>query len=54
VLIQSNDEPDELIHARALAMRHATHFVYRSGQEPMLAALYRERLTTHGALAIDL
>jgi hypothetical protein len=33
VLIQSKDGPDEVIHARALTMQHATHFVYRNGQE---------------------
>jgi hypothetical protein len=54
VLIQDEREPDEIIHARALAMRHATHFVYFGGQESPLSALYRERLVTQGAVAVDL
>ncbi len=54
VLIQDHDEPEQAVHARALAMRHATHFVYVGGQESLLSAMYRERLTTHGTIAIDL
>src|SRR6056297_1291086 len=54
VLIQQEGEPDEVIHARALAMRDATHFVYHGGREPLLSAMYRERFVTHGATAIDL
>jgi len=54
VLIQDEDEPDDVIHKRALAMRYATHFVTLNGQESPLSAMYRERLTNHGAVAITL
>lgn len=54
VLIQDDDEPEDAIHNRALAMRNATHFVTLSGQETPLSAMYRERLTNQGAVAITL
>lgn len=54
VLIQHEDEPDDVVHQRALAMRHATHFVILSGQETPLSAMYRERLANQGAVAITL
>lgn len=54
VLLQDDDEPEDAIHQRALAMRHATFFVILSGQETPLSAMYRERLTNQGAVAITL
>ncbi len=54
VLFQDKDEAEEVIHTRALTMRHATHFIYLSGQESLLSAMYRERMTNQGAIAINL
>lgn len=54
VLIASGQESPETIEARALALRHATHFVYRSGPTSTLGAMYRERLQSQGLIAIEL
>ena len=54
VLIQDDNEPDYLVERRALKLRSARHYVYRSTQETPLSALYRERLTAQGVLPIDI
>ena len=54
VLVRSSTEPEEILHSRAFKLRSATHFVYRSGWESPLGAMYRERLRNHGAVIIDL
>lgn len=54
ILVHDKQESYETINARALAMRHARYFVYQSGQESTLAALYRERLQTQGVMPIEL
>lgn len=54
VLVHDASEPMEATHSRAFKLRFATHFVYCSGSESTLTAIYRERLQNHGAVAIDL
>ena len=54
VLIQHDDDDAAAIEARAIAMRHATHFVYAPGRETPLSAMYRQRLTAQGATPIAL
>lgn len=54
VLVNDGNESYETINARALAMRHATYFVYQSGQASPLAGMYRERLQTQGVVPIEL
>ena len=54
VLTHKEEEAEETIHARAHGLRFATHFVYCSGCEAPLSAIYRERLQNHGAVVIDL
>lgn len=54
VLIEHQDDDARTIEARAIAMRHATHFVYVPGRETPLSAMYRQRLTAQGATPIAL
>jgi hypothetical protein len=54
VLQQRMHEPDEVIDARALALRDATHYIYHSEYESLRSAMYRQRLQAHGAIAVDL
>jgi hypothetical protein len=54
VLIDEDHETFDMVNERALQLRHATHFVYHSGQESILAAMVRERLQMQGAIAVDI
>jgi hypothetical protein len=54
ILEQSPEESDEAVGKRALEMRHAQFIVFDSGRESPRAALFRQRLTSQGATAIDL
>jgi len=47
-------EPDEVIHARAIALRNATHFVFDRSNESLRLAMFRERLQMQGAVAIPI
>ena len=48
------DEPDEVINARAIALRHATHLVFDHSNESLRLAMFRERLQTQGVVAINM
>lgn len=48
------DEPDEVINARAIALRHATHIVFDHSNEPLRLAMFRERLQMQGVIAINI
>ncbi|MBM3964527.1 MAG: hypothetical protein FJ308_05585 [Planctomycetes bacterium] len=48
------DEPDEVINARALALRHATHLVFDHSNESLRMAMFRERLQMQGVVAINI
>jgi len=37
VLIETNEDVYDVVNARALKLRHATHFVYHSGRESPLS-----------------
>ncbi|TWT96587.1 hypothetical protein [Neorhodopirellula pilleata] len=54
VLIEHDDDDVGIIEARAIAMRHATHFVYVPRNETPLSAMYRQRLTAQGAIPVAL
>ena len=54
VLFPNKRESIEVIDSRALKLRFATYFVYCSGCETPISAMYRERLQNHGAVVIDL
>ena len=54
VLIHDENDSFELINARALAVRFATHVVYDSSRATTLSEIFRERLQNHGAIPIDL
>jgi hypothetical protein len=54
VLIEHDDDDVGTIEARAIAMRHATHFVYFPRAETPLSAMYRQRLTAQGAIPVAL
>lgn len=54
ILIQQKDEPYESINARALAMRNARLYVYHSGYDSALSAMFRERLRMQGVEVVDL
>jgi hypothetical protein len=47
------DEPDEVINARAIALRHATHLVFDHSNESLRLAMFRERLQMQGVVAIN-
>jgi hypothetical protein len=47
------DEPDEVINARAIALRHATHLVFDHSSESPRLAMFRERLQMQGVVAIN-
>lgn len=47
------DEPDEVINARAIALRHATHLVFDHSNESLRLAMFRERLQMRGVVAIN-
>lgn len=47
------DEPDEVINARAIALRHATHLVFDHSNESIRLAMFRERLQMQGVVAIN-
>jgi len=48
------DEPDEVINARAIALRHATHLVFDHSNESLRLAMFRERLQMRGVVAINI
>ena len=48
------DEPDEVINARAIALRHATHLVFDHSNESLRLAMFRERLQMQGVVAINI
>jgi len=54
VLIHDSNESYEIVNARALAMRHATYFIYHGGRESSLTSMCLERLKMQGVVAIDL
>jgi hypothetical protein len=56
VLIRNGDgdADDATINARALAMRHATHFVYDHDDRSPHTRMFRERLIGLGAVPIEL
>lgn len=54
VLIHDQRDSDAAVNARALAMRHATHFVSDCDNASLLTQLFRERLINHGAIPITL
>jgi hypothetical protein len=54
VLYGAEDDCDELVNARALRMKHASYFVYDGRRDSPRTALFRERFTAHGTIAIDL
>jgi hypothetical protein len=54
ILEQSPEESDEAVGKRALEMKHAQFIVFDSSQESPRAALFRQRLTSQGATAVDL
>jgi len=54
VLIHDKNESYEIVNARALAMRHATYFIYHGGRESSLTSMCLERLKMQGVVAIDL
>lgn len=54
ILEQSRDESDQQVSQRAVAVKHAHFIVFDSSQESPRAALFRQRLTSQGAAAIDL
>jgi hypothetical protein len=47
------NEPDEVINARAIALRHATHLVFDHSNESLRLAMFRERLQMQGVVAIN-
>jgi len=47
------NEPDEVINARAIALRHATHLVFDHSNESIRLAMFRERLQMQGVVAIN-
>ena len=47
------NEPDEVINARAIALRHATHLVFDYSNESLRLAMFRERLQMQGVVAIN-
>ena len=53
VLSANGEEDITLLNRRALAMQSARIFVYESHGEPVLQAMYRERLTQQGVEAFD-
>ncbi|XZE56793.1 hypothetical protein SH139x_002925 [Planctomycetaceae bacterium SH139] len=54
ILKQHEGEPQEAINRRALALRHATHFVFDDSRESLDTAMFRERLQMHGVTTINL
>ena len=48
------DEPDEVINARAVAWRNATHLLFDHSTESLRSAMFRERLQMHGVVAINI
>jgi len=46
-------EPDEVINARAIALRYATHLVFDHSNESLRLAMFRERLQMQGVVAIN-
>ena len=46
-------EPDEVINARAIALRCATHLVFDHSNESLRLAMFRERLQMQGVVAIN-
>ena len=53
-LIQSDDEPFQVLNQRAWSMRDASCLIYRGDRVTMTSLLFRERLTAQGVPAIDL
>jgi hypothetical protein len=47
------NEPDEVINARAIVLRHATHLVFDHSNESLRLAMFRERLQMQGVVAIN-
>ena len=47
-------EPDEVINARAIALRCATHLVFDHSNESLRLAMFRERLQMQGVVAINI
>lgn len=45
------DEPDEVINARAIALRHATDLIFDRSNESLRLAMFRERLQMQGVVA---
>lgn len=46
-------EPDEVINARAIALRHASYLVFDNSNESLRLAMFREQLQMHGVVAIN-
>lgn len=54
ILKYHEGESQETINARALALRHATHFVFDDSLESLDTAIFRQRLRMHGVTTINL
>jgi hypothetical protein len=54
VIEYRDDETDEVVNARAVALRNATHLLYDQSNESLRMAMVRERLQMQGVLAINL
>lgn len=54
VLQYRDDEADDIVNARAVALRNATHVLYDQSSESLRMAMIRERLQMQGVLAINL
>lgn len=48
------DESDEIINARAIALRLATHLVFDQSNESIRLAMFRERPQMQGVIAINM
>ena len=48
------EESDLAINARAIALRHATYFVFDQSKECLRMAMFRERLQMQGVVAINI
>lgn len=48
------DEADDVINARAIALRYATHLVFDHSNESLRLAMFRERLQVQGVVAINM
>jgi hypothetical protein len=53
-LIRDPADTYQVVNERAVVMRHARYYLYRSNNESALSGIFRERLQTQGAIAIDL